>query len=243
MNWKLSLPVAAVLLAAVMAAPLAAQRTLNVLVFADAYHYGPAGHELARALDDSTRGLGLNADFTNTENVLSPKSLNRYDVLVLFNHNDITRTHEKNITDFVRAGGGLVALHHIINKANGNPELTRLVGAFYEVDDGMIGHRDFNIVRIEGVEHPVLEGIPEKFMIYDDQDFRIQFYPGQEVNRLLSCDIRDNGEQNDCGWTRTEGAGRVVFLSPGDPVARNPFVNNEPLFQLILNSIRWTAGN
>ncbi len=242
MNNPLRLAVA-LLLAAALAAPLCARPALNVIVFADGYHYGPAGHELARSLNDSTGSPAVRADFANTENILAPGALGRYDVLVLFNHNDITRTHEKRITDFVREGGGLVALHHVINKANGNPELTRLVGGFYNVDDGMIGHRDFNIVRIEGAEHPILEGVPEKFRVRDDQDFRIRFYPGQQIQRLLSCDIDDNGEQNDCGWTRTEGAGRVVFLSPGDPVDLNPFVNNVPLHKLIVNSIRWAAGN
>jgi len=231
------------LLISAVAAPLYAQRALSVIVFADGYHYGPAGHELARSLDDSTASPAVRVDFSNTENILAPGSLNRYDVLVLFNHNNITRTHEKRITDFVRTGGGLVALHHVINKANDNPELTRLVGGFYDVADGMIGHRDFDIVKIEGANHQILEGIPDKFKIRDDQDFRIRFYPGQQVERILTCDIADNGEQNDCGWTRTEGAGRVVFLSPGDPVQLNPFVNNAPLHRLIVNSINWAAGN
>ncbi len=242
MNTTLRLAVT-LLLATAVIAPLCAQRPLNLLVYADGYHYGPAGHELARSLDDSTAVPSVRADFANTENILTPGSLNRYDVLVLFNHNDITRTHEKNITDFVRGGGGLVALHHVINKANDNPELTRLVGGYYDVADGMIGHRDFNIVRIDGVRHPVLDGIPDKFKIRDDQDFMIRFYPGQQVQRLLSCDITDNGDQNDCGWTRTEGAGRVVFLSPGDPVDINPFINNAALYKLINNSIRWAAGD
>ena len=89
----------------------------------------------------------------------------------------------------------------------------------------------------------MLEGVPEKIAILDDQDFRIQFHPGQEIERLLSCDISDNGTQEDCGWTRSEGAGRIVYLSPGDPVADSPFIKNKPLHKLIVNSIHWVSGN
>ena len=217
------------------------QRPLNVLVFADQYRYGRAAFELAQLLD-STVTPGIRAAFANTENVLEPGVLKNYEVLVLFNHNDITALHEKNITEFVSGGRGLVALHHVINKANGNPELTRLIGGFYTLEGGVVEHRDFNIVRLPGVEHPILEGIPEKFKVYDDQDFRMQFYPGEPVNMFLSCDLRENGPQEDCGWTRSEGAGRVVYLSPGDPVEKKPFLVNKPLTGLIVNAVRWAGG-
>ncbi|OGG02259.1 MAG: hypothetical protein A3F83_05330 [Candidatus Glassbacteria bacterium RIFCSPLOWO2_12_FULL_58_11] len=214
---------------------------MNVLVFADQYRYGKAAFELAQFLD-STATPGIRADFANTENLLEPAVLKNYAVLVLFNHNNITAIHEKNISEFVAEGRGLVALHHVINKANGNPELTRLIGGFYTLEDRMLEHRDFNIVRIPGVEHPILEGIPEKFKVYDDQDFRMQFYPGEPVNKFLSCDLQENGPQEDCGWTRTEGAGRVVYLSPGDPVEKKPFLVNQPLTKLIVNAVRWAGG-
>ena len=134
---------AAVLL---IASSLSARSTIHVIVFADGYHYGPAGHELAEVLNDTSASPAVKVDFANTENILVPESLSRYDVLVLFNHNNISRTHEQNITDFVRAGGGLVALHHVINKANNNPELTRLVGGFYDVTDGMVEHRNYSLL-------------------------------------------------------------------------------------------------
>ena len=231
------------LLIAVTLSPisLAAQRVINVLVFAEEYRYGKAGFELAQLLD-SQKEYGLRANFANTENILKPQSLAEYDVLVLFNHNDIKAAHEKNITEFVSGGKGLVALHHVISQANNNPELSRLVGGYYRVEDGMVQHRDFHIMRIPGKEHPILEGVPEKFLIKNDQDFRMLFYPGQEVERLLTCDVTDNGDQEDSGWIRTEGTGRVVFLSPGDPVEERPFIVNKPLSRLIINAVRWSAG-
>jgi len=220
---------------------LTAQCALNILVYAEGYHYGKAAFELAEMLEAGPAG-NVTAEFVNTEHALNPETLAGYDVLVLFNHNDIGSVHEKNITSFVAGGKGLVALHHVINKANNNPELTRLIGGYYLVEDGMVEHRDYNIVRIPGAEHPILQGIPDKFEIRNDQDFKIQFYPGRSVNRLLSNDLKENGPQEDCGWTRTEGAGRVVFLSPGDPVDERPFIVNKPLSALIINSVRWAAG-
>jgi len=220
---------------------LTAQRALNILVYAEGYRYGKAAFELAEMLEAGPDD-NVTAEFVNTEHALKPATLAQYDVLVLFNHNDISAVHEKNITSFVSGGKGLVALHHVINKANNNPELNRLIGGYYSVEDGMIAHRDYNIVRIPGVEHPILDGIPDKFMIKNDQDFKIQFYPGQSVHRLLTNDLKENGPQDDSGWTRTEGAGRVVFLSPGDAVEERPFIVTEVLPVLITNAVHWAAG-
>ena len=220
---------------------LTAQRTLKILVYAEGYRYGKAAFELAEMLEAAPDD-NVTAEFVNTENALKPATLAQYDVLVLFNHNDISAVHEKNITSFVSGGKGLVALHHVINKANNNPELNRLIGGYYLAEDGMVANRDYNIVRIPGVEHPILDGIPEKFMIKNDQDFKIQFYPGQNVLRLLTNDLKENGPQEDCGWTRTEGAGRVVFLSPGDAVEERPFIVTKVLPLLITNAVHWAAG-
>ena len=134
---------------------LLAQRSLNVLVFAEEYRYGKAGFELSEMLNNQ-KAHNMKADFSNTENILKPESLAPYDVLVLFNHNDISQVHEKNITQFVSGGKGLVALHHVISQANNNPELTRLVGGYYNMaEDGFVGHRDYQIMRLPGKEHPI----------------------------------------------------------------------------------------
>lgn len=220
---------------------LNAQRALKILVYAEGYRYGKAAFELAEMLEAEPAD-NVTAEFVNTEHALKPETLAEYDVLVLFNHNDISSVHEKNITGFVSGGKGLVALHHVINKANNNPELNRLIGGYYSAEEGMVANRDFNIVRIPGVEHPILAGIPERFTIKNDQDFIIHFYPGQSVNRLLTNDLKENAPQQDSGWTRTEGAGRVVFLSPGDAVAERPFIVNKVLAALINNAVRWAAG-
>jgi len=235
---------AAVLLLTICSGMLSAAspRRLSVLVFADGYRYGQAGFDLAAMLSDSTR-FPFRADFTNTAGSLAPECLARYDVLILFNHNDIDASLENSITRYVQGGGGLVALHHVVNHGNNNPELTRLVGGYYLLTDSSVQYRDFKIVRLPGVEHPVFEGVPESFEIRDDQHFRMRFYPGQSLQRLLGCDIPGDRHWEDCGWTRTEGAGRVIYLSPGDPVEQSPFTKNEPLARLIVNAVNWAGRN
>lgn len=220
---------------------LQARRELRVLVFAEEYRYGKAGFGLAEMLEGNP-WHALSVDFSNTASILTAEALSRYDVLVLFNHNNFENSLENNVTRFVRGGGGLVALHHCINHANNNPELTRLIGGYYLLSDSSVHNRNFNLVRIPGVSHPVFEGVPERFRIEDDQDFTIRFYPGQEITRLLTCDIPWFADQNDSGWTRTEGDGRVIYLSPGDPVEKQPFVNNKSLARLITNAVSWAAG-
>jgi trehalose utilization protein len=229
------------LLGLLSATGLFAQRRFQVLVFAEGYGYGRAGFELAEMLNAQTV-FPVRADFANTENILDPQNLDRYDILVLFNHNDITAVNEKNVTEFVSRGRGLVALHHVINGMNNNPELTRLIGGYYLMEDLEVQHKDFDIVKIPGVSHPVFEGVPDKFGIKNDQHFKARFYPGEPVNRLLACDAAGKGLEEDCGWTRTEGAGRVIYLSPGDAVQERPFIVNQPLQRLIINAVRWAGG-
>ena len=219
---------------------LLAQRPLNVLVFSEQYNYGKAGFALAEMLQTNPWHK-FSVDFSNTSSILEKASLERYDVLVLFNHNDIDNDLESNVTRFVAAGGGLVALHHVVNYGNYNPELTRLIGGYYLMSDSSVQHRDFSMVRLPGVEHPVFEGVPDQFGIQDDQDFTMRFYPGQPVKRLLTCDLPGFEGQNDSGWTREEGLGRVIYLSPGDPVKMNPYVNNKPLARLIANAVGWAG--
>ena len=239
---KKILPTVFLLLTACSSLLQAGPRRLSVLVFADQQRYGLAGFELAGMLSDSAL-CSYRADFTNTGNCLTSECLAHYDVLVLFNHNDIDETVENNITRFVRGGGGLVALHHVVNHGNNNPELTRLVGGYYLLSDSSVQHRDFRLVRLTGLNHPVFEGVPESFEIRDDQDFTMRFYPGQNVERLLSCDIPGFERQNDSGWTRTEGDGRIIYLSPGDPVEESPFLRNKPLSRLIINAVGWAGRN
>ena len=215
---------------------------LEVLIHAEEYHYGKAAFDLAEALN-SLPDSSISSSFVNDSGCLNSDFLSSFDVVVLFNHNNIPQKTEENIRDFVSAGGGLLALHHVLNKANDNPVLVELIGAYYDVADGMIEHRDFNIAKIPGAVHPILEGIPSRFKIFNDQDFRMVFVPQADITRLLTCDIKDNGTQEDCGWIRKFGSGNVVFLSPGDPVQSSPFISNEPLFNLILNSINWLGND
>ena len=211
---------------------------LKILVHAEEYHYGRAAFDLAGALN-SLPDSSVTAQFVNDSACLIGDYLSGFDVVVLFNHNDMPAVIEENIRDYVNAGGGLLALHHVLNKANDNPVLVKLIGACYNAADGMVEHRDFFIEKIPGAEHPILEGIPTRFQVFNDQDFRMVFVPQADVTRLLTCDVSDNGPQDDCGWTRNMGNGKVVYLCPGDPVQSSPFLVNEPLFKLIVNSVKW----
>ena len=111
-------------------------------------------------------------------------------------------------------------------------------------------------------DHPVTEGIPATFEITDElylsevfeddvqpllaSDYRFErdnFYSARKAVAERKMFDNDGWEHapgsNLIGWTRTEGASRIVYLQCGD----DPVAYANPHFQRLLkNAIEWASG-
>jgi type 1 glutamine amidotransferase len=140
----------------------------------------------------------------------------------------ITPEVEEAFVDYVRAGGGLLAVHSgtIVREL---PTLKRLLGGAF------VQHppRCDVTVTPQGY-HPITDNV-EPFTLLDEHYFMET--DDLEAHHFLTT-TSEHGAQSG-GWWREEGQGRVCVLTPG----HTPEVWLHPEFQTLLrNALLWCAG-
>ena len=130
------------------------------------------------------------------------------------------------LVSYVRRGGGLLAVH---SGTAGYGEAAALRGLL----GGVFDHHPAQCpvtVSAQG-SHPVVEGV-EPFTVQDEHYHMILDDPAAEVFLTTTS---EHGQQPG-GWSRREGRGRVVVLTPG----HNLEVWLQPGFQKLLrNAMAW----
>lgn len=227
-------------------------------------------------------------DYTHVEQpaaqlLFAPEHARAYDAFVLYDMPGIT-FHPDRAPDFpeppeafkqhfsalLESGFGMVFLHHAIAGWPAWEDYARAIGGRFSympgtfngaaVPDSGYRHSVTHQVR-KLLEHPVTEGLPERFEITDE----LYLYDVLEdsVEPLLASDHRFESAgffsaanavarqqmfSNDgwehapgsslIGWTRTIGPSRIVYLQCGDdPVA----YANSHFQKLLANAIEWVS--
>ena len=108
---------------------------------------------------------------------------------------------------FVRNGGGLVCLHNGISLQT-DERLFHLIGGKF------ISHPPQTELAFSACPEGFLRGMAGFSISEEPYQFEMS---GDEVLPLLTYQY--NGKAYHGGWCRTEGKGRVVFLTPGHSIA------------------------
>ncbi len=175
---------------------------------------------------------------------LRPENAGKYDVLVLYDlWQSISDQGKEDLLAFLKAGKGLVVLHHAIANYQKWPEWEKIAGGRYYLEktkvNGVEKARsiwkhgvDFK-VHIADENHPVTRGLKD-FQIHDETYGLFDMAPDSHV--LLTTDEPTSAKN--ISWARTYESARVVFIQLGhDGVAyRNPSYR-----QLVAQAIRWVA--
>ncbi|MEX1184391.1 MAG: PVC-type heme-binding CxxCH protein [Gemmatimonadota bacterium] len=187
--------------------------------------------ELAPLLARSLAADGVRMDYTEDAGDLAPETLAPYNVLMVYtNHAAITPAQESAVLDFVRDGGGLVAIH-----AGG--------GAFKNSDayGSLVGSRFLShgtgtfTADVLVADHPVMRGI-EPFATWDETYVHHQHNP----DRIVLMERVDSTGAEPWTWVRTHGDGRVFYTAYGHDAR----TWDQPMFQrLVANAVAWTAGD
>ncbi|MDL2232977.1 ThuA domain-containing protein [Ruminococcaceae bacterium OttesenSCG-928-L11] len=139
----------------------------------------------------------------------------------------VTEVGPKEFEDYIRAGGGFMAIHAGTIGKKDTP-YGDLVGCVFN------GHplRCGIDVKVTG-DHPILNGVAKDFHIRDEHyQMTVTADDAVELFRTVS----ETGGDQPAGWVREMGDGRMAVLTPGHCV--DVFYN--PEFQKILvNSMRW----
>jgi len=168
-----------------------------------------------------------------------------YDVIVLYNMTqEMSPQRQKNFIKLLNQGVGLVALHHTMGAFQAWPEYRKIIGAKYylkPIEENGVERRastykhdvDIN-VHIVDTSHPITRGMSD-FQIHDETYNYCGFEKDNHV--LLTTDHPENNKS--ISWVRRYGKAKVCGIQLGHDSAAYA---NPNFRQLIIRSIRWTAG-
>ena len=182
--------------------------------------------------------------------MLTPPRLAMFDGLVLNNTSNwtITGDQKKALLEFVRSGGGLMAVHGATWNFADWPEGQAMLGG------RLVGHPWHDsgtwAVKIDDPEHPLCRAFDHKgFWIHDEIYMFNELCSRQRLRVLVSLDMTKAANQvpgrradNDhaISWIHEYGNGRVFYCSLGNNVA--PF-HNPRILQHQLDGIQWLLGD
>lgn len=182
---------------------------------------------------------GASVSYTDDPGTILPQ-LAGLDILYLSNNQPLPDPElQRAIHDFVGAGSGLMVVHaagwYIWQDAW--PEYYRdFVGG------GTRSHPplgEFEVV-VTDPDHPLMEGVPERFTITDEL-YRFQRDEDAAEMHVLAKGIEaETGDEYPVAWTVDYGDGRVVNITLG----HDGDAHQHPAYRAMLqNSIQWLTQN
>lgn len=133
-----------------------------------------------------------------------PEDLSGVAALVLYiHHKEVEEATLRRVVDYVRNGGGLLAVHSASASFKTNPAYFELLGGRFT------GHGKIQRLQFQRRRDDLFGGIAG-FAVRDEL-YRHEFQPGVEVHWTASAE----GEEAAAVWTYRYGSGRVCYLLPG----------------------------
>lgn len=200
-------------------------------------------HDFDRWFDEEDSRIisetGANVGYTDEPDAVLPR-LPELDILYLSNNQPLPDPQlHSAIHDFVESGNGLLLVHAATWYIwqDDWPEYYRdFIGG------GTRSHPplgEFEVYVVDQ-EHPVMEGVPERFTIVDEL-YRFQRdEEGADMHVLAMAIEAETGEEYPAAWTVEYGDGRVVNITLGHDGDAH---QHEAYIAMLQNSIKWLAGN
>jgi hypothetical protein len=201
---------------------------LHVLMLGDTGHHRP--EMLFKTLRGALERDGIDLDYSGSPEDLAPGTLKRYDALVFYLNTEVLPgSAETALVEWIRGGGGLVALHCASACFANSDRYAKLVGGRFQ-SHGTSVFRP----KIINAQHPVMRE-------YDGFESFDETY----VHTNISSDIdvlqvhADGSRYEPWTWTRTEGQGRVFYTASG----HDERTWNVASYQsLVRRAVQWVAG-
>jgi len=163
---------------------------------------------------------------------------------------DIAARLIKNLDDYVRAGGGFMAIHSATDTLKNHKAYGDMIGAVFTQHPW--GPKETVTVKVEDPDHALTKGVFDKseFKFNDEiYEFR-EPYDRRRLHVLLSLDLGKSDKPNrplrrtdgdyPIAWTRSHGKGRVFYCSLGH--ATSTFANLI-ILKFWLRGIQFTTGD
>jgi type 1 glutamine amidotransferase len=156
-----------------------------------------------------------------------PADLEPFCALVLhYHHRKISERALKRLTDFVKKGGGVLAIHAATASFKKTLPYFEILGGRF------IGHGSVERIKIRKVQDDIFENIPD-FVIRDELYIH-ELQPGIEIHFSAT----HAGKEVPIVWTLHYGAGKVCYAMPG----HNTGTMRNPTYQRILQrGLEWVT--
>lgn len=233
-----------------------AKDTGSVLVFAGTGWYRhPETAAISGWLARLATEVGMQVDVTETPKDIA-NLLDRYDVLVLNNSNELTKLFSENqrnkVEQWYKAGGGIVALHAALVHQTDWKWFSDLAGCDFNSDSEFLEAKV--LVDPKAKDHPTVSGFGESFLYKADWTNHDRSVTGKEgIQVLLRVDestfepVRSYfktrggkamGTDHPIAWTNTKDDGRFFYTELGHDVR-----SLETKFgrKHVIEAIRWAA--
>lgn len=204
---------------------------LEVLFVGDDRGHQPL--ERYRELKQALGVQGYNLTFTEDLGGLTRERLDRYDAVVVYANHEGEKVPEALIP-WVRAGGGLVALHCASACFQASPEWGKLVGGRFGKHEG----REFAPKSVDD-KHPITRDLP-KLEAWDETYEHTELSGDRHLLQVREPSNAGETEAQPWTWTRNEGKGRVFYTASGHDMR----VWQKPAFhELVRRAIVWSVGD
>lgn len=154
--------------------------------------------------------------------------------------------------DYIDNGrGGWVGFHHatLLGEFDGFPMwdwFSRFMGGI-RFDNYMAGLSD-GTVHVEDAGHPVVRGLPESFVIPDDEWYTYDRSPRENPDIHVIATVDESSYSNPAGigmgdhpviWTNTSKPARNVYFQFGHSPK---LMDNDAFVSMLMNAIEYAAG-
>jgi type 1 glutamine amidotransferase len=175
---------------------------------------------------------------------LRPEALREYDVVVFYDMwQKIDGQGKKDFEALLKAGKGVVVLHHAIASYNDWDRYAEIIGAKYYLKPQTVNgvekpksgwkHGVDIKVHVVDPQHPVTRGMKD-FTIHDET-YKL-FDVSEDVTPLLTT--AEPTSEKTIGWARTVENSRLVYLQSGHD---HSAYENPNYRRLVHQAILWTA--
>ncbi len=215
--------------------------TRKVVIVTGIDYPGHKWKETAPALaGELRRDSRLKVDVVEKPEFLASEKLRDYQVVVLHFMNwetpDPGEQARRNLAQFVREGGGVVAVHFSCGAFQGWPEFEKIVGRVY--DPKLRGHDPYGAfeVKMTDVDHPITRGL-KPFTITDE--LYTCLGGGLPIQVLAESKSKVDGKNYAMAFILKYGKGRVFHSPLGHDVGA---LTNPGAAELFRRGCAWTAG-
>lgn len=190
------------------------------------------------------------ADFSDKVEDFTAEKLKAYDLLIFNNTTKVQKAFKtpesrKAIIDFIKNGGGFVAIHGATDGGYPQwPEYVELVGGVF--DGHPWTHKGTYGISIDDPKHCCVDHYPETTFKISDELYKYKEYDRKNQRVLMTVDTRVSPKEgrpdNDHAltWVKKFGQGHVFISAFGH---NDHLCWDQGMLQLWLNGIQFAAGD